>query len=204
MWEIFIFVNPIGNRCLTTEKTIIKFANKHKVSAHFKFIALNNVYAIDDYMRRKHLDLNNINLRNQITQKIHQATLFYKAATFQGNRKGRQFLMQLQDDVNLKHQEFNEQLVQNVAQQVGLDWSTLLADKDSQLALNQCRLDQQKAASFGITATPATVIYDYSSYFCEQGVLIKSCTLTQLREFLNNLIKKDYQILLDRRLHMLE
>ena len=38
MWEIFIFVNPIGNRCLKTEKTIIQFTQQHKINAHFKLL----------------------------------------------------------------------------------------------------------------------------------------------------------------------
>ncbi|MCO6541807.1 MAG: DsbA family protein [Lactobacillus sp.] len=204
MWEIFIFVNPIGNRCLTTEKTIIQFAQQHKMSVHFKFIALNNVYAIDDYMQRNNLDLHNITLRNKVTEKIHQATLFYKAATFQGNKKGRNFLMSLQDAININHLTFNLDLVKSLAHQAHLDWETLVADKDSQLAFTQCQIDQQKAAQFKITAPPTTVIYDYSNYLCEQGVIIQACSLAQLQTFLNKLIKKDYQILLDRQLHTLE
>lgn len=204
MWEIFIFVNPIGNRCLKTEKTIIQFTQQHKINAHFKFVALNNVYAVDDYILRNHLDIHSIALRNQITQNIHQATLYYTAATFQGNRKGRNFLMLLQDEINLKHYKFSTELVRFVARKVGLDWPTLVQDKNSQLISSQCQLDRNKAAQFEINATPAIVIYDYSNHLYEQGVLIKSCSPPQLVSYLNKLVKQDYQILHNQQLHMLE
>ncbi|UQS81732.1 DsbA family protein [Bombilactobacillus folatiphilus] len=187
MWEVFVFVNPIGQRCLRTEQAIIDFAKEHHINAHLKFIALNNFISIDNYLKNNHYNLRDINLRNHLTRDIYQATVYYKAATFQGNKSGRQFLIDLQHAINFQGQNFSVDLVKQIALDNHLDWTSLQQDVQSELTLNQCLEDQKIASELKITNTPTSVIYDYSGSK-NKGLCIPNCSQYELHLALNSLL----------------
>lgn len=208
MWEVFVFVNPIGQRCLKTEQLIIDFAKKHHINAHFKFVALNNFLSMDHYLKNNNYNLHDINLRNKLTNDVYQATLYYKAATFQGNKKGRQFLINLQHAINFQSQKFTIQLMQTIAQSVNLDWRTMVKDAKNELTLSQCIEDQKIASELGINETPTTVIYDYSQNQEAQAFCLKNCSPIELTTVLKSLISdtnlNDQQIAANPVLHLVK
>ncbi|UQS83276.1 DsbA family protein [Bombilactobacillus thymidiniphilus] len=204
MWEVFSFINPIGNHCLKTEQTIIEFANKHNIKAHFRFIALSSFQTVNNYIQNNNFDIHNIDLRNEITQKTYRTTLLYKAATLQGNKKARAFLMSMQNALNVDNKEFNNQLAYDISQEVGLNWEALEKDSHSDLILKQCFADQQRASELGVSSTPSTIIYDYSKPCDESGVFIDRCSIDDLDSLMDNLVKSDQIAAQTPDLHIVE
>lgn len=190
MWEIFIFVNPMGNRCLKTEKCIIDFAKQNNITAHFQFIALGNINVVNRFMRRNNMDPCDLKLRNKITKNIYDATLYCKAANFQGKRKGRQFIMTLQNSINIDHKEYSVKLLKEIAAKTKIDWNTLSTDMKDPFTTDQCKDDQRKANEIGINTTPATVIYDYDTPCSQNAMLIQSCTMQEFHAALDDLACK--------------
>lgn len=190
MWEVFIFINPIGKSGLTVEKALINFNKKHNIAVHLTFVPLSSVQIVNNYIKYNHLNQHDLKLRNQITQNITLATHCYKAATLQGKRKSRQFLMSLQEAVDFEKRPFNIDLVKEIATQSHLDVAAMLADQNSNFTAQQCLQDQQRANQLNIQTTPSIVVFDYSNAEDDQGVIIEAETGAQLAPFLNKLVSQ--------------
>lgn len=171
MWEVFLFVNPLGSYCLKTEESILNFVENNNIQAHFNFIAITNIDNINDIMTRKNLDIHDIKSRNEITLASYDAAMSFKAASCQGQKRARKFMMGLQYAINKLELDYNADLVKKIAEESKIDISELLADKDCDLVKNSFEADQLLAQEMGVTKTPSTVIFDYDSED-QSGLLI--------------------------------
>lgn len=191
MWEVFLFVNPLGSYCLNTEQTILKFVDEHDIRAHFHFVAINNLKNVDDFMMRSNMDLSDIELRNKVTLDCYDAALTYKAATCQGQRKARQLLMKIQHAINKLGAEYNENLVEKIAQKLHIDYQELLIDKQNELINTSFESDQLMAREMNVQETPSTVIFNYNDEE-KNGVLIDNCKRHELEAILTNLYQESH------------
>ena len=116
MIELFVFVNPIGNTCLNTERLIMTALNRHAAEAHLTIIPLTNLTVVSDYLKRRHLNMHDLALRNDLTQITQQAVQDVKTASLQGMRRGRSFLMTLQHYINIEGCDYTAELVDQICQ----------------------------------------------------------------------------------------
>ncbi|MGR3741493.1 DsbA family protein [Companilactobacillus sp. DQM5] len=190
MWEVFLFVNPLGSYCLNTETTILNFVDDHNIQAHFNFIAVNNLKNITDFMNRTNMDTSDLQLRNEITLSCYDAALTYKAASCQGQKKARQLLMKIQYAINELNAEYNEDLIKNSAKELHIDYEELLADKECDLINSSFEADQLLAQEMNVTQTPSTVIFNYDSDD-QNGILIDNHSKEDLENILFDLYKNN-------------
>ncbi|AZP05050.1 DsbA family protein [Jeotgalibaca ciconiae] len=161
IYEVYLFVNPIGLKCYQAEQEVLKFIeDMDHIKIHFRFITFHNFNTVSQYMKRLNLPSNNLQLRNQIYHTIYDACLAYKAALMQGKKRGRNFLLLLQKELTSHPIEYSDELLVKVAKGARLDVDMFFEDKASDFVKNSYESDQQIAQEMNIMRTPSLVIFD--------------------------------------------
>ncbi|KAF1296391.1 GTP pyrophosphokinase [Enterococcus sp. JM4C] len=172
MIEIYLFINPLGSICYHTEKQILDFVENGSKKIQFRFIPLVNLRTIGDLMKREGKSPNDIKERNRLFETIFSASLDYKAAQLQGKKKGRHFLLRLQEAVGCHGEEYSKKLVEKLVVETGGDLEMFLEDRQSEFVKEAFYSDQQIAREMDITQHPSAVVYNFS-YNREFGVLVE-------------------------------
>ncbi|MFD1318607.1 DsbA family protein [Loigolactobacillus zhaoyuanensis] len=175
MLEIYLFVNPLGEHCLEAERSVLKIAEEHRDTVHYQFLPLVNLHTVDDVMQRSKFDARDLKMRNKVFQTIYAAALDYKAALFQGKRRGQEFLMTLQNELNFHHERYTDQLITSLAGTNGLDAEMFHTDRRSKLAIESFEADQRIACEMQIQHHPSAVIYNYADPTQDYGIMIEDC-----------------------------
>jgi predicted DsbA family dithiol-disulfide isomerase len=140
----------------------------------FQFVPLLNQQTVAQSLA-PHPTLAERNARFNVT---YQAILAYKAALFQGKRKGRKFLLNMQDAVVSQHQTFSEQLTLEMAKKCQLDLDMFTEDCQSDLAKQAFQTDQKLAAEMKIEQSSSAVIFNCDVSDC--GLLLNDVTYESL------------------------
>ncbi len=178
--EVYLFVNPIGEHCLAAENSVLELVSARSEKIHYQFLPLVNLNTIKDIMLHQNLDSHNLQLRNQVFQTIYQASLDYKAALFQGKRRGQNFLISLQSALNFDHYSYSTDLIKQLAETNKLDVDMFLEDRQSALAKESFESDQHVACEMNIQTHPSTVIFNYDNPEQDYGILIEDCQSFEL------------------------
>ena len=163
IFEFFLFVNPLGSYCYRCENELLKFVRNTEFKVHYHFLTFHNLQTVNQYMKNKKLDETNLDLRNEIYTKIYDAALAYKAALLQGKRPGRQFLIELQHQVNHHKRSYNNELLEEILNNIEIDKKMFYEDKESPVVKQEYDRDLQIAQEMNVTHTPSLVIFDNSN-----------------------------------------
>ncbi|GCF94028.1 DsbA family protein [Enterococcus florum] len=178
MIEIYLFINPIGEKCYGLERKILELIDKHDLKIQLRLIPLMNLHTITDFMERKGLSKQDIAARNALSKNIYSACLDVKAAQLQGKKKGRDFLLRLQEEVAINQLPYSPELSRSLFKEVGGDMETFCEDRSSEFILDAFVSDQQIAREMDITQHPSAVIYNCVSDD-DSGVRIEGCDSIQ-------------------------
>lgn len=96
MLEIHLFVNPLENRCFRCEHDVLKIDHQLNTKVNYRFIPFFNMATIQQTIESYHLNQHSLAVRQIVSRTIYQVILDYMAASFQGKKRGRQFLLILQ------------------------------------------------------------------------------------------------------------
>lgn len=174
MIEIYLFVNPIGKKCLSIEQRIIDLINKYDMKIQLRLVPIMNLNTVSEFMQRIGGSEKDIQLRTELSQEIHSAALDVKAAHLQGKKRGRDFLIELQKAVGEQKQPYSKKLAIQLFTKVGGDLEMFLEDRHSAFVQESFLTDQQIAHEMEITSHPSAVIYNYGSN-CDAGIRIEGC-----------------------------
>lgn len=174
MIEIYLFVNPIGQKCLSIERRIIDLIKEYDMKIQLRLVPIMNLKTVSEFMQRIGASEKDIELRTELTQEIHSAALDVKAAHLQGKKRGRDFLVELQETVGEQKQPYSKKLAIQLFTKVGGDLEMFLEDRQSAFVQEAFLTDQQIAHEMEITLHPSAVIYNYGSD-CDAGIRIEGC-----------------------------
>ncbi|MFD1548475.1 DsbA family protein [Levilactobacillus fuyuanensis] len=174
MLEVYLFVNPLGARCMRSEQNIMRLADHLNSKVSFQFVPLLNQQIIEQALPARPT----LAQRNAYFNVYYQAILAYKAALFQGKRKGRKFLLDMQTAVVSDHQKFSQDLAVEVAKDCRLDLDMFTEDCDSDLAKQAFKTDQKLAAEMKIQQSSSAVIFNCDVSQC--GLLLNDVTYDSL------------------------
>ncbi|MGB3161434.1 DsbA family protein [Carnobacterium sp.] len=169
--EIYLFINPIGSACYQAEKGLLDFIESSENKIHFHFIPVHNFKTFSDYMKAKKLPKSDLELRNKHFYQIYEACLAYAAASMQGKKKGRLFLMGLQEAITVDKQPFSKKLLHDTATKCNLDLEMFFEDKQSEFAKAAFEADQKVAREMHVLSNPSCVIFNDQS--SNHGILIE-------------------------------
>lgn len=176
--EVFLFVNPLGSECYETEKMMEKFSSERNEKVRLRFIPLLNFQTIGQHLREQNIAGASLDMRNRLYEEFYHASLAFQAASMQGKKKGRQFLLALQKAIVVDHQDFSKETVLEVAQKVNLDMEMFEEDLISDLAKNAFTKDQKLAQEMSVKQASSCVIFQNSTQ--EVGYRIESTITKQL------------------------
>ena len=190
MLDMYLFINPLGSTCYHTEQNILKLGDSLNEKINFNFVHLMNFKTINDVMCRMNIPLNNVDIRNRLSENIYHSSIDFKAASFQGKKKGRNFLLNVQQLVVNDQKDYNFETIKLAAQKSGLDWDIFEQDRHSKLAIEAFKQDQELATEMNVTEHPTIVVYDcsannnsaYSFSGCESLDEIKKVLLSQRQQ----------------------
>ncbi|EOH87879.1 DsbA family protein [Enterococcus pallens] len=175
MIEIYLFINPIGGRCLSIEKQITELMKKNDLKIQLRLIPLMNLHTISDLLTIEGISKRDIHKRNKLSDVIYSASLDVKAAQLQGKKRGRIFLMKLQEELAKKRTPYSKELVHRLFSETGGDMETFVEDRSSDLVKELFIADQQIAKDMDITKHPTAVIYNCVTD-SGTGVRVEGCS----------------------------
>lgn len=160
MLEIYLFVNPLGMRCIRCEHDVLRIDQQmQQTKFSYHFVPFINMQTIEQALRLHQLTPTTAN-RQRVATTLCQVALDYKAALFQGRKRGRRFLLSVQDALASAGQEYTPGLVQQVAKAVGLDLAMFTADQKDPLTKQALNDDQRIAHELGVSSGATAVVYD--------------------------------------------
>lgn len=89
MVEIYLFVNPLDELCLLSEKRFLEAIEKENNKVYLKLIPVLNPLIIQHYLIDNNYPTNDLTHRNQLVETIYSACLDVKAAQLQGKKNGK-------------------------------------------------------------------------------------------------------------------
>ncbi|EGP4885646.1 TPA: ClpXP adapter SpxH family protein [Enterococcus faecium] len=207
MIEIYLFVNPLGEYCFEMEQQLLQFIEEEygtpsKEKMQFRFLPLVNLQTIGDVMQQKGISQNNLEKRNHLFSTTYSAALDCKAAQFQGKKKGRRFLIKLQEAVGCNNIPYSRALAESIFEEIGGDLNMFKEDRQSDFVKEVFFSDQKIAREMGITKHPSAVVYNYA---CDRdfGVLVEvegTSSLWRIKELCKT-TDNSYQVFNGEHLH---
>ncbi|AVK60678.1 dithiol-disulfide isomerase [Lactobacillus sp. CBA3605] len=183
MLEVYLFVNPLATQCVRDEKNVLRLANDSDKQIRFQFIPLLNINVVQKALKSQGIQTADWQAQNQQSQTLYRVILDYKAALFQGKKRGRNFLIALQDAMLKAGQRYSETLVQSVAEQCQIDLDMFMEDRNGRLAKQAFHADQRLASEMNITEASSAVVFDCDQY--DYGVLLEQFNYTTLFNLVN-------------------
>lgn len=141
----------------------------------FHVIAVHNQANVERYMNKLGKDKTNLKERNKIFQIMYKAALAFNAASLQGKKKGRYYLMRMQEQMIANIDQFNEQFTLDLARESGLDIEIFEVDMHSDFVKQLYFKNQRIAVDMNVHDVPSLVIFEYS---CGDGHLISNTPIT--------------------------
>ncbi|MCC5895134.1 MAG: DsbA family protein [Alkalibacterium sp.] len=180
--EVFLFVNPLGTTCFESEQLIESFSTERDEKVKVRFIPLLNMRSIG-HMIKGETD-GSLDNRNQLYTDSYRASLAFQAASMQGKKKGRKFLMALQEQVINERRQVTNELLLAVANMIKLDIEMFEEDLNSDFTKHAFNKDQKLALDMNITESPSCVVY--SNKDAKYGYRIDTSITKQLLHGLCN------------------
>ncbi len=173
MLEMYLFINPLGAKCYEAEQNILKLAEESSQKFQIRFIPLLNLQSVTKVMS------------------VMNAVLDYKAALFQGRKRGHNFLLNVQRQLYVEHKKYSEEVVMRAAKESKLDLAMFEHDRRSKLAVESFREDQRLAAEMNVNTPPSMVVYNLD--YLECAVSVENCTsLSSLEELIFGNAAKEF------------
>lgn len=191
VFEFYLFVNPLGQKCYSCEKELTRTIDLISAKTDVHILCFHNQTIVSEFMCRLGIPTSDLTSRNHIYRSVYLASLAHKAATMQGKKKGRRFLMEMQSRVLGQLERFSDQFVLELAEEIGLDMQTFVDDLDSDYVKHLLLKDQQIAHDMNVEVTPALVIFEHR--LGDKGVLMEgSFSSENILSQLDVLIELDY------------
>lgn len=163
LFEFYLFINPIGTLCQAMEKEVAKTIRQIDAKTEINIICFTPQQVVTQHMKRLNIPTHDLNQRNQVFKELYLASLAHKAATLQGKRKGRNFLLALQRWSKHSNEHLTERVLESLALSVDLDIELFHSDRQSQYVQDLYLRDQQIAHEMNVKQTPTLVIFEQSS-----------------------------------------
>jgi len=209
--EVYLFVNPLATQCVRDEQNVLRLANDSDKQIQFQFVPLLNINVVQRALKCQGIGASDWQAQNRQSETLYRVILDYKAALFQGKKRGRNFLIALQSAMLKAGQRYSEELVKTVATDCKIDLDMFMEDRDSELAKQAFHADQRLASEMNITEASSAVVFDCDR--CDYGILLEKFNYATLSDLvqgdldpfhdLTNRANADCASLVNAQLHVL-
>ncbi|MER2174334.1 MAG: DsbA family protein [Carnobacterium sp.] len=155
--EIFLFINPISKASLMMEEEVIKFVNAYEEHTQMTIYPYHNTQTLYRYMKKNGFSTETA-VWNKLYNESFHLSLAFIAATIQGKKKGREFLLAIQRKMIIQKRGLSKDLLIESAEQADLDLEMFLFDFHSPFVQHLFDLDQDVSSAMGATDTPSCLL----------------------------------------------
>lgn len=159
--EIYHFIDPLGYICYDSEKTIAEFAKERYEKVSVRFIPFINLRIIQNHLKRDRVKYS-FQDANQYYTNAYTAALGFYAASMQGKKFGRTFLMNLQRAIFNDQCPVSLKTFEQIAQDSSIDVDMFKEDFNSKWVCQRFNSDQKLAQEMNILDTPSCIVYSSS------------------------------------------
>ncbi|AQP54160.1 hypothetical protein CBF34_06380 [Vagococcus penaei] len=163
MIEIYLFINPLDERSFNLEKKFLNFIKADSDWIQLRWIPILNPQVLQRYLLDNHLNKKNLIFRNQLFELLYTTCLDFKAVQLQGQALAKQFLMQLQKKILLEKNDYTDNLIEQILNDLGVDLDAFIVDRQSQLIIDFFQMDQQIAHEMKVERFSSAVIFNYAT-----------------------------------------
>lgn len=161
MFEIFLFVNPLGTKCYQNAQTVMSALHEQQLSACYHLVPVVSLANIQAYLKQGSECPGCLSQFNHAAKAMKDAqTVFYVLKLLAGNKKARHFIFDLQSSL-LTNRSFSPQLTKQILQALGISPQIIANHRESRFVERARQHDQKLIEQFQVRATPTTVIYNY-------------------------------------------
>ena len=171
MFEIFLFINPIGIYCYDTEKLIRNTVDELGIDVCYHYIPIANVCLVKDDIIRRRKDGQKLPDISSISTVTYEALCNYHAIKLSyGNKKARRYLYELQKYLSKDASVYSPELFQKIIDKLNIKASTINTIKQGDYLRASIEDDQKLANQWNIKSTPTIVSFDENDD--QNGVLL--------------------------------
>lgn len=171
MFEIFLFINPIGIYCFDTEKLIRNTVDELGIDVCYHYVPIANVCLVKDDMIRRRQDGQKSSDISSISTATYEALRNYHAIKLSyGNKKARRYLYELQKHLSKDASVYTPELFQKIIDKLNIKASTINAIKQGDYLKASIEDDQKLANQWNVKFTPTIVLFDENDD--QNGVLL--------------------------------
>lgn len=126
MFEIFLFINPIGIYCYDTERLIRKTVDELGVDVCYHYIPIANVCLVNDDIIRRRKDAQKLPDIGSFSSATYQALQDYHAIKLAyGNKKARRYLYELQKSLSHDASAYTPELLKEITSNLNIKISSI-------------------------------------------------------------------------------
>ena len=171
MFEIFLFINPIGIYFYFTEKLIRNTVDELGIDVCYHYIPIANVCLVKDDIIRRRKDGQKLPDISSISTATYEALRNYHAIKLSyGNKKARRYLYELQKYLSKDVSVYSPELFQKIIDKLNIKASTINTIKQGDYLKASIEDDQKLANQWNIKSTPTIVLFDENDD--QNGVLV--------------------------------
>ena len=177
IFEIFLFVNPIDPFCLELEEELLRFVANSDKKIYFRLVSCVDHHFFWNYFKTLAKNKQSLEERNELYQCMYKVSLGYKAALCQGKKRGRTFLMTMQEVFGCQKKSYSLKRMEKYAKKIGLDFDMWMEDLYSKQTREDVLEDLQLSHQMEIVNYPSLVIFDNLNY--QYGLRIEDAFTAQ-------------------------
>ncbi|WP_083437169.1 DsbA family protein [Apilactobacillus apinorum] len=160
LFELFLFIDPLCKACRNSENTVLKISEDVDSKFKLQFIPIYNLKVVQTDYCNSNNQLKKRLSSEQLADLYKNVVLDYKAALFQGMKKGRKFLTEMQDCLLTDALSYSDEMAISIAEDCGLDVDMFIEDRRSNLAKNAIKKDQELVQNMKIEKPASAVIFN--------------------------------------------
>lgn len=186
MFEIFVFINPIGIHCYDIEKIIQETIAELDLDVSYHIIPSASHRIIKEDIHRRRCANNMLRSFSFYTRIANRALADYHAIKIlYGNKKARKFLMKVQARLENDATENEADITNSIIQELNMKSDQIDSLRNSEYVKESIAHDNKIFNEWNINKTPTTVIFDNND-ISRNGILIEN---TISKESLIKLLK---------------
>lgn len=172
MFEIFLFINPIGIYCYDTERQIHQTVEELGLDVCYHYIPIANVCLVNDDVIRRRKDAQKLPNITTFSKATYEALENYHAIKLgYGNKKARQYLYELQTKMSEDATVYSPELLEQINAKLNIKAETINSIKKGDYVHASIEEDQKLANQWNVKATPTTVLFDENNE--QNGILLE-------------------------------
>lgn len=194
MFELFLFINPLGLSCFQLENKIKLLAEELDLEICVNYLPLVTLDSMKADMVKRNWNFNTvINLAHYHEASLSAQNLYYAIQIAYGKKRARKFLFNLQEKLSCGKEEYSFDLAKKLISDLKLDLKQIEGVKREDCLKDAIGQDQQLAKKFHISSLPSAVIFNDA--VDDSGLLLDGePSLDELRSIFEN---RDRQALSD-------